>query len=146
MFSLPHYIKSIQATAVILLFASHGYAQANITLSTPITNAQTITATHSITMNPGFVANGSNGTVTLQIVGPAVQNCVPLAAIPSANQNYVSTLVPRVPISDTSLLSSRSTCEVMQTIQYIDGLGRPLQTVQVKGNPDATKDVIQPVA
>ncbi|UEG51335.1 DUF6443 domain-containing protein [Mucilaginibacter daejeonensis] len=27
-----------------------------------------------------------------------------------------------------------------------DGLGRPLQTVQVKGNPDGTKDVIQPVA
>jgi RHS repeat-associated protein len=34
----------------------------------------------------------------------------------------------------------------MQTIAYFDGLGRPLQTVQVKGNPDGTRDVIMPVA
>ena len=44
--------------------------------------------------------------------------------------------------ADTSNLA----CDVMQTIQYFDGLGRPLQTVQVKGNPNGLKDVIQPVA
>lgn len=33
----------------------------------------------------------------------------------------------------------------MQTVQYFDGLGMSLQTVQTKGNPGADKDVVIPV-
>jgi len=35
---------------------------------------------------------------------------------------------------------------VQTSIQYIDGLGRPLQTVQVKGSGNADKDVVVPIA
>lgn len=46
---------------------------------------------------------------------------------PSVNQNYVLTLEPRVGATDAKALSS-SSC--MQTVQYLDGWGRSLQTVQ----------------
>ncbi|WP_410505537.1 DUF6443 domain-containing protein [Mucilaginibacter sp. E4BP6] len=36
-------------------------------------------------------------------------------------------------------------CEVNQTIQYLDGLGRPIQTVGVKASP-LGNDIVQPVA
>jgi hypothetical protein len=37
------------------------------------------------------------------------------------------------------------TCDMMQTVQYFDGLGRPAQTVQVKGSP-GYRDIVQPMA
>jgi RHS repeat-associated protein len=132
---------------VLLAFATDVYGQtADTVLETAIITAKTVRGTHSITLNPGFSADGANGAITFEIAGLPVQNCVPLAATPSADQNYVLTLTPRQPFTDAASLYSKSTCEVMQTIQYIDGLGRPIQTVQVKANPDATKDVIMPVA
>jgi RHS repeat-associated protein len=54
------------------------------------------------------------------------------------------TTVPRTAGYDPS--GSPTTCNAMQTIAYFDGLGRPLQTVEVKGSPDATKDIVQPFA
>lgn len=35
--------------------------------------------------------------------------------------------------------------KVQIDIQYFDGLGRPMQTVQIKGNPDGNKDIVQPI-
>ena len=72
-------------------------------------------------------------------------NCVSLAAAPSADQNYVQTLTPRKAFTTASVLTSQTACDVMQSIQYLDGLGRPVQTVQVKGNSNASQDLIQPV-
>lgn len=72
---------------------NESYAQtADITLSNAVTTSQTYTATHRITLNPGFSANGTNGTATFSIVTPSILNCVPLNATPSLNQNYVMTL------------------------------------------------------
>lgn len=76
---------------------------------------------------------------------PVGIGCTFLTTAPTAAQNYVMTTVPRMPMNAIAS-SGLSTCDVMQTIQYIDGLGRPLQTVQVKGNPTGTKDMVQPVA
>jgi RHS repeat-associated protein len=133
---------------LIVLFILSGtmriYAQADKVLMGTIT--QSTTATHSITLNPNTLIDGANGAVTFSISGSPILNCVQLGATPSANQNYVMTLTPREAFTDASALTSKTACEVMQTIQYIDGLGRPLQTVQVKGNPGATGDVIMPVA
>lgn len=120
--------------------------QADIAFSTPLTAAATITATHSITLNPNFSVNGANGTFTFMIVAPSVQNCNALSAVPTPSINYVMTLTPRQAFTDASTLTAKNTCEVMQTIEYFDGFGRPLQTVQVKGNPDASKDVVMPLA
>ncbi|WP_448698218.1 DUF6443 domain-containing protein [Mucilaginibacter sp. AW1-3] len=103
----------------------------------------TYTATQQIALNPGFSALGATGFHAY--ITPLLVNCNSLGT-PNADQNYVQTLTPRQPFTDASTLTSKNTCEVMQSIQYFDGLGRPLQNVQVKGNPDATKDVIQPFA
>ncbi|MBB6273364.1 RHS repeat-associated protein [Pedobacter cryoconitis] len=114
-------------------------------LNAPLTTGAAFRATRSIILAPGFLAKGLNGTFTFSIVTPLVVNCSPLNTVASSNQNYIQTLVPRKPFTDGTNLSSKNTCEVMQSIQYVDGLGRPLQRIQIKGNNDATKDVIQPI-
>jgi len=43
----------------------------NLSFSSPITTAQSSTATQSITLNPGFLANGANGTYIAQITNAA---------------------------------------------------------------------------
>lgn len=94
-----------------------------------------------ITLSPGFSFTAAAGqSLRLYIMD---SDCQPLVTLPSANQNYIMTWVPRNPL--TTLPTSLSTCELMQTVQYFDGLGRPLQTIQVKGSP-LGKDVVQPVA
>jgi RHS repeat-associated protein len=107
---------------------------------------QTLNAGTYYTGIPGYLQ--SNPIITsFSIPSPApVNNCVALLATPSADQNYVTTYIPRQPFTDPSVLASKNTCEVMQSIQYLDGLGRPLQSVQVKGNQDGTKDIIAPIA
>ncbi|MEO7881300.1 MAG: DUF6443 domain-containing protein, partial [Mucilaginibacter sp.] len=69
---------------------------------------------------------------------------MPLSASPSVNQNYILTSIPRNAGVNPAAGNS-TTCDMMQTVQYFDGLGRLTQTVQVKGNQDGTKDLIQPV-
>ncbi len=77
--------------------------------------------------------------------GPSYLNCLPLSSAPSADQNYILTRIFKIPVTDATLNGSRNVCEENQTIQYIDGLGRPLQTIQVQGSP-GFKDIVQPVA
>lgn len=73
-------------------------------------------------------------------VGPAA--CLPLSTSPSTNRNYIITYsVKEAGISDPSVTSLTS-CQVNPVIGYFDGLGRSIQTVQVKGSPDL-KDVVQ---
>ena len=131
------------AISGILFGTIQARGQANITISTPSTGDHT--ATGSITLDNGFSADGSIGPFTARIVPASLFSCGTLGT-PSSTMNYVATYIPRIPVTDASTIASRSSCEVNQTIQYIDGLGRSLQTVQVNGNPDGTKDVIQPVA
>jgi len=135
--------------AVTGLFLSvifqHAHAQtADVTISTGPTTG-THTATHRITLDNGFSADASVGTFGAIIVPSTLFSCGTLGS-PSSAQNYIQTLIPRQPFTNPAVLMSQTTCAVTQTIQYIDGLGRPLQTVQVKGNNDGTKDLVQPVA
>lgn len=98
----------------------------------------------SITLSPTFsFAAGTGSSLVLYIVNP---DCVPQTTALSANQNYILTSVPRIGgITTAAGLANRSTCELKQTVQYFDGLGRLLQTVQVKGST-ALKDIVQPIA
>ncbi|QKJ32456.1 putative Ig domain-containing protein [Mucilaginibacter mali] len=63
-----------------------------------------------------------------------------------SNENFILTYTPRTEISDNTLLASSSVGNVNQSITYFDGLGRPMQSVELKGNGDGTKDLIQPIA
>ncbi|WP_166089196.1 DUF6443 domain-containing protein [Mucilaginibacter inviolabilis] len=103
----------------------------------------------SIFLGPGTtVTPGAGQSVRLYIANP---DCQPLASSFDANQNYIVTSIPRISgmqntgtTPNTGDLASRSTCELMQTVQYFDGLGRALQTVQVKGSA-LGKDVVLPI-
>jgi len=66
----------------------------------------------------------------------------------SQDQNYIATLTPRISgITNNTTLTSlvADPTKVQTTVSYLDGIGRPLQAVKVKGSPQ-TKDIVQPVA
>ncbi|WP_363433269.1 DUF6443 domain-containing protein, partial [Chitinophaga ginsengisegetis] len=60
--------------------------------------------------------------------------------------NYVRTWEPALPTTDTAYVASasRSVAEVRQTTAYVDGLGRPLQTV-AKAMSFGGNDIVSPV-
>ncbi|PSL34555.1 DUF6443 domain-containing protein [Chitinophaga ginsengisoli] len=68
------------------------------------------------------------------------------AAYNTTSINYVRTWEPDKPLTDTAAVTSASRLvrEVKQTTQYIDGLGRPIQTVS-KGTSSGGKDLVAPV-
>ncbi len=84
----------------------------------------------------GVTANTTAATIV-------VSECVPLITAPQANMNYIMTSVPQNAGFKPDSTGYNS-CDVMQTIQYIDGIGRPIQTVQVMGSPTG-KDLVQPI-
>ena len=48
--------------------------------------------------------------------------------------NHVRTWDARIPITDPATMITRPVTEVMQTTAYVDGLGRPLQTIMKEGS------------
>jgi RHS repeat-associated protein len=95
----------------------------------------------------GVTSNGVSAYTTSAVIN--VTNCQVMNTNPGINMNYIVTSVLRIPgvtsISGLSQLAAMTTCDVNQVITYLDGLGRPVQTVQVKGSP-ARKDIVQPIA
>lgn len=124
------------------MFVDVGLQAQHITLNS-YNNQTEIKATGSVTLTDGFyIPAGKNVRI---FTGASFQNCVAQMSTPSTDQNYISTKVFKMPkVSALNIDSARSTCEVNQTIQYIDGLGRALQSVTVQGSP-TFKDVVQPV-
>lgn len=65
---------------------------------------------------------------------------------PTANQNFIYVrTIAKEGVKTASDLSALSADSVLATVQYFDGLGRPLQNVAVRTSP-AKKDIITPVA
>jgi RHS repeat-associated protein len=123
----------------ILQLKAQTYLNPN-TVSTPLSAGEYYHNTQII-LNPGFHFTASSGnSLHLYVTGT---NCVPATTAISQSQNYVLTTIPRIKGYNPSN-TTYTICEVMKTVQYLDGIGRPLQTVTVKGNADATKDIIQP--
>src|SRR6478609_5246808 len=62
----------------------------------------------------------------------------------TASQNYIRERIPRRPIKTESKVSTLTSNKdsVQTTIAYLDGLGRPLQTIQRQASP-LGKDVVQ---
>jgi RHS repeat-associated protein len=59
---------------------------------------------------------------------------------PSSTRSYVLEQTPREAM--TTLTNSTVYTSVQSTLSYVDGLGRPSQTVIVRGSGDGTKDVL----
>jgi RHS repeat-associated protein len=58
--------------------------------------------------------------------------------------NYVRTREAKVPVTDAVVFAAKGYTEVTEVTQYVDGLGRPLQTVAKQASPTAI-DIVQPV-
>jgi RHS repeat-associated protein len=140
-------LKQLSLALSLMLYAFGSKAQTYLAPPATLTTAPAAGSYYnntSITLNPTFsFAAATGSSLSLYIVNP---DCVPQTTALSAAQNYILTSVPRVGgITGTAGLANRTTCELLQTVQYIDGLGRPLQTVQIKGSP-LVKDIVQPYA
>ncbi|OQP38770.1 hypothetical protein A4H97_18810 [Niastella yeongjuensis] len=73
---------------------------------------------------------------------------MPDSYIPAPN-NYIRTWDAKMPMTDPSAMTVRPLRDVLQTTQYVDGLGRPLQTVIKQGSwkegTNEPKDLVTPV-
>ncbi|MBB5622753.1 RHS repeat-associated protein [Pedobacter cryoconitis] len=108
-------------------------------------NQTEITAKSSVTLKSGFYIPA--GKKVRIFTAASFLNWANLSSKPSSDQNYILTRVfKKEGIKDdaTAALNTYKTHEVNQTVQYFDGLGRPLQTVIVQGSPKFA-DVVQPV-
>ncbi|SMC74991.1 DUF6443 domain-containing protein [Pedobacter africanus] len=137
--------KAWKYIAVCLLA---GFTSANAQQANPVysvyNNETEIKGIQSVTLTNGFHIPA--GKTVRIFTGASFKECVPFLSSLSADQNYVSTRIFKMPkVNAANIDSARSTCEVNQTVQYFDGLGRPLQTVTTQGSPNF-KDVVQPVA
>ncbi|WP_158800307.1 DUF6443 domain-containing protein [Pedobacter sp. L105] len=107
-------------------------AQAD-TLSTPTTGEYS--SNISILLLPGFSTSGPfHAFITSSLT-------VPLASLPSQDQNYIRVKIYKV--ASPSEIVNPLVSQQSETIQYFDGLGRQLQTVQTKGSP-LGHDIVQP--
>lgn len=130
---LKAYTISPALPAGLVFNDTDGTISGTPTVVTPLTT-YTITAYNS----------AGNHSTTLSFAVNAALACVEA----SQDQNYITTYIPREPGLTTATAVIAASCdpEKVQTgIQYFDGLGRPLQTVQVKGSPDK-KDIVIPIA
>jgi RHS repeat-associated protein len=87
------------------------------------------------------------GAITYTI--PSYAQLVPTGALPLApsnSQNYIVTREYKIPyVSEYDLTLNRPDNQVIKSVQYLDGLGRSMQTVSVHASP-LRGDIIQPIS
>ncbi|WP_343307886.1 DUF6443 domain-containing protein [Chitinophaga niabensis] len=86
-----------------------------------------------------YAQKPSDGSVRPSAVPVATPGAYTITTI-----NYVRTWEPSMPTADSATVVTGTIAQVKQTTQYMDGLGRPLQTVS-KGMGGAGKDIVAPV-
>jgi RHS repeat-associated protein len=123
-------------------------AQQNVILQDPIVGNVDVTASVSITLNPGFTAvagsslyahiePSQNSDSAMFTVSPEFGNT------PSSGtnaKNFVSVITYREALT----IATSDSLKHSQTITYFDGLGRPIQVNEVGASP-LGNDVIQPI-
>ncbi|UIR57751.1 RHS repeat-associated core domain-containing protein [Sphingobacterium sp. SRCM116780] len=126
--------------AILSLFATsiaQGQTIQNDLILNSYSNQTNIQALKSVTLTNGFyIPTGK--TVTISIAGFPT-----LMSQPSIGQNYILTRTFRISgVTPQTLNTLRNIGQENQTIQYFDGLGRSLQTVQLMASP-LYKDIVE---
>ncbi|MFC7526755.1 DUF6443 domain-containing protein [Parapedobacter sp. GCM10030251] len=125
------------ATGLVMAAGYPVFAQPLDTTYSVYSGQPEIFAKNSIRLLPGFhVAAGQQTRIYITDVELLNSNA-------STNRNYIrsrSYLNPHL-----SVPANPTTTDLMEQVQYFDGLGRLIQAVEVKGSPDY-KDVVTPVA
>ena len=62
----------------------------------------------------------------------------------TTGKNYITTYIPKVPLTDEMTVPFQTKDSCLKTVQYFDGLCRPGQVIQVALSPQG-KDIVQPV-
>lgn len=130
--------KIAKYIAVALLFVgsiAQAQTPANIVKegNYTITGSETLTATQSITLKPNsWIKAGSNFSL---IVAPDAY--IPISL--NIDENYVFTRVYQE--AKTTPNAIRNNSDVIESISYFDGLGRPKQQIAIKASPDQ-KDMV----
>jgi len=128
---------------VLLLFTSgltYGQRLPQDTSLSAYSNQTSILALNSITLKSGFYisAPAAGKSVTIGIAGFQT-----LVSRPTAGQNYILTKIFRSPgVTMATLNAQRTIGDENQVIQYFDGLGRAIQTVQLMASP-SYRDIVQ---
>jgi len=130
----------IKILMIIFPVISFGQGVVQDTSLSFYSNQDIILAANSITLKSGFhIPTLPAGRTVLIKVGGVAR----LASQPSSEQNYILTRTfNKAGVTSVNLNSPRSIKEESQIIQYFDGLGRPIQNIQVMGSSN-NKDIIQ---
>lgn len=125
---------------ILLLIGVHSNAQTPITIvkdnNYTVTGTETLTASESITLKPNtWIKAGS--TFIAKIESDAYRS------ISLSNENYVFTRVFQTPMTTNESISKNS--EVIETITYFDGLGRPMQNIGIKASP-SIQDIVTSIS
>ncbi|MDR1369133.1 MAG: RHS repeat-associated core domain-containing protein, partial [Dysgonamonadaceae bacterium] len=121
-------------------------AQDTLVLNTANTAGGSINACAAIVLKPGFSFKAVAGkSMTLKTGDAYCSPYVDQSLNLPANQNYIITVTPldatdKVDISPTALTLARG-ANARVTVQYFDGLGRPVETVQ-KGITPSKADLV----
>ncbi|MFV0312259.1 MAG: DUF6443 domain-containing protein [Dysgonomonas sp.] len=125
-------MKKLLHHLCLLLCSTGLFSQANLTLNTVRTSGGAETACQSITLLPGFSFVSSTGkSLTLTVNASTCDPYAGAVSSVSSSQNYIQ----------TKTYTASDASRYMETIQYFDGLGRPMQTVQRGITPDG-KDLV----
>lgn len=93
-----------------------------------------------------FTVTSSSGCISNNASTNVVIDAQPAACVDFSNENYIYSVTPLVATTDVStLLESQK----QESITYVDGLGRPKQTIDIRGgvkNDGTTVDIITPIA
>jgi len=138
-------IRTRYLIALLLILCGSNFVYGQDTTLSVYNNQTEIKAYGSITLLPGFTIPAGR---TVRIYIPTI-NFVKVdqfRGIPSTDQNYISTKTFKVEgiLTDADVTGSRNTNEVMQTVNYFDGLGRQSQNVITQGSPNF-RDIVTPV-
>ncbi|MDR0891315.1 MAG: DUF6443 domain-containing protein, partial [Mediterranea sp.] len=83
-----------------------------------------------------LVVEGENidGEILLELSGLSITTASDMKRL-SPDRNYILTTIPTIPTTTTVGINELMPSECMYTVQYIDGLNRPVENVQCGGSP-----------
>jgi RHS repeat-associated protein len=132
-FTMKNILKYI--TLLLVFITSKSIAQTPATITKTdytVTGTETLIATESITLKPNtWIKTGSTFLATVNS-----DAYIPLSF---SNENYIFTRTFQTPMSSVSGISKNK--DVIELITYFDGLGRPMQSIGIKGSP-SKEDII----
>ncbi len=121
---------------IIVIVSLKNPAFCQLVLNSPNSSGYHIAPT-TITLSAGF------STAPGQVFSAKI-NSTPTVQL--SNQNYVlETIVKQSGSTISDDLPYQDYNVAMRSVQYFDGLGRPMQNISINGNNNGTKDLISPI-